>query len=92
MFGIQTYFLSKIFGYLVRIFLFYIEPSILDQDIFLTFLFGLNIIDWCSIVISILLQTFLFSVGMIFNKKIIRFSAITVYFGMFLFFFLYSFK
>ena len=38
MFGIQTYFLSKIFGYLIRIFLFSIDPYILDQDIFLTFL------------------------------------------------------
>ncbi len=87
MFGIQTYFLSKIFGYLIRIFLFSIDPSILDQDIFLTFLFGLNFIDWCSIVISIIAQTFLFSVGMIFNRKIIKFSAFAVYFGMILFFF-----
>ena len=87
MFGIQTYFLSKIFGYLIRIFLFYIDPSILDHDIFLTFLFGLNFLDWCSIILSIILQTFLFSVGMIYNKKIILFSAIAVYFGMMIFFF-----
>ena len=87
MFGIQTYFLSKIFGYLIRIFLFSIDPSILDHDIFLTFLFGLNFLDWCSIVLSIILQTFLFSIGMIYNKKIILFSAITVYFGMMIFFF-----
>ncbi len=87
MFGIQTYFLSKIFGYLIRIFLFSIDPLILDKDIFLTFLFGLNFIDWCSIVISIIIQTFLFSAGMLFNKKIITFSAITVYLGMILFFF-----
>ena len=87
MFGIQTYFLSKIFGYLIRIFLFYIDPSILDHDIFLTFLFGLNFLDWCSIILSIILQTFLFSVGMVYNKKIILFSAIAVYFGMMIFFF-----
>ena len=87
MFGIQTYFLSKIFGYLIRIILFSIDPSILDQDIFLTFLFSLNFIDWCSIVISIIVQTFLFSIGMAFNKKIIIFSAISVYAGMILFFF-----
>ncbi len=86
MFGIQTYFLSKIFGYLIRIFLFSIDPYILDQDIFLTFLFGLNFIDWCSLVISIIVQTFLFSIGMVFNKKIIKFSAIAVYLGMVLFF------
>ena len=87
MFGIQTYFLSKAFGYLIRIVIFSVQPSLLDQDIFLTFLLGLNIIDWASIVIAIFLQTFLFSVGMIFNKKLIKFSAIAVYIGMLLFFF-----
>ena len=88
MFGIQTYFLSKAFGYLIRIIIFSIEPSLLDQDIFLIFLLGLNIIDWGSILIINIFQTFLFSLGMIFNKKIIKFSAIAVYSGMILFFFL----
>ena len=87
MFGIQTYFLSKAFGYLIRIVIFSVEPSILDEDIFLTFFIGLNIIDWTSIFISIFLQTILFSIGMFFNKKIIQFSALAVYFGMLLFFF-----
>ena len=87
MFGIQTYFLSKMLSYLMRIILFSIEPSSLDQDILLTFLFGLNLIDWSSIVIVIIFQAFLFSLGMVFNKKIILFSAITVYMGMILFFF-----
>ena len=87
MFGIQTYFLSKAFGYLIRILIFSIQPSILDQDIVLTFFLGLNIIDWASIIIAIILQTILFSVGMSFNKKLIQFSAIAVYSGMILFFF-----
>ena len=87
MFGIQTYFLSKAFGYLIRIVIFKIQPSLLDQDIFLTFFLGLNIIDWTSIFLTIILQTFLFSVGMIFNKRLIQFSAIAVYSGMLLFFF-----
>mgnify|MGYP001376608690 CR=1 FL=1 len=87
MFGVQTYFLSKAFGYLIRISIFSIQPSLLDQDIFLTFLLGLNIIDWTSIIITIILQTFLFSAGMIFNKKFIQFSAISVYLGMLLLFF-----
>ncbi len=39
LFGIQTYFLSKSFSYLLRIILFYIDPSILNQEIFLTFFF-----------------------------------------------------
>ena len=87
MFGIQTYFLSKAFGYLIRVIIFSIQPSLLDHEILLIFFLGLNIIDWSSIVISIILQTFLFSAGMIFNKKLIQFSAVSVYLGMILFFF-----
>ena len=87
MFGIQTYFLSKIFGYLIRIIIFSFEPSILDKEIFLTFFLGLNIIDWSSIFIVIISQTYLFSIGMVYNKKIIQLSAIIVYLGMILFFF-----
>ena len=87
MFGIQTYFLSKIFGYLLRIILFSVQPSLLDQDIMLIFFLGLNVIDWTSIVIAILIQIFLFRLGMVFNKKLIKFSAITVYLGMLTFFF-----
>ena len=86
MFGIQTYFLSKAFVYLIRIIIFSIESSILDYDIFLIFFLGLNIIDWISITFSILIQVSLFSIGMIFNKKIIKFSAIAVYLGIFMFF------
>jgi len=87
MFGIQTYFLSKAFSYLIRIAIFYFEPSLLDQDILLMFFLGLNIIDWASIIIAILLQTYFFSLGMIFNRKLIKFSAVTVYLGMLIFFF-----
>ena len=87
LFGIQTYFLSKAFGYLLRILLFYLDPSLLDKEIFLIFFLGMNIIDWCAIVIAILLQAILFSNGMKLNKKIILYSAVSVYFGMILFFF-----
>ena len=87
MFGIQTYFLSNAFSYLLRIIIFSIEPTLLDQDIFLIFFLGLNIIDWTSIIIAIVLQIILFSLGMNFNKKIINFSAVAVYTGMLLFFF-----
>ena len=87
MFGIQTYFLSKAFGYLIRIIIFSTQPSLLDHDILLTFFLGLNIIDWTSIIIAIFLQALLFSVGMVFNKKLIQFSAIAVYLGILLFFF-----
>ena len=87
MFGIQTYFLSKAFGYLIRIIIFTYDNTILDKEFFLIFLLGLNVIDWSSIILAILIQIFLFSLGMNFNKKLIKFSAITVYLGMFLFFF-----
>ena len=87
MFGVQTYFLSKAFGYLIRVVIFSFEPSILNHEIFLTFLLGLNILDWISFILVIILQTLLFSAGMIFNKKLIQFSALSVYFGMILFFF-----
>ncbi|MBD1157166.1 cytosine permease [Pelagibacterales bacterium SAG-MED20] len=86
MFGIQTYFLSKIISYLIRIGLFSYDSIFLDQDIFLVFLLGLNIIDWTAFIITILLQGFLFSRSHNFNRKIINFSAITVYSGMLLFF------
>jgi NCS1 family nucleobase:cation symporter-1 len=86
MFGVQTYFLSKAFGYLIRVLIFSTQPSLLDHEILLTFFLGLNIIDWSSIVISIVLQTFLFSAGMVFNKKLIQFSAVSIYLGMILFF------
>ena len=87
MFGIQTYFLSKAFTYLIRISLFSIDSSILENNIFLIFILGLNVIDWTSIIIAILFQSFLFSIGINFNKKIINYSAIIVYSGILFFFF-----
>ena len=87
MFGIQTYFLSKAISFLIRILFFSYDNTFLDQNIFLNFILGLNIIDWFSIVIAIIFQVFLFSIGMNFNKRLIKISAITVYIGMMLFFF-----
>ena len=87
MFGIQTYFLSKAFTYLIRIAIFSSDPSILELDIFLIFFLELNIIEWISIIFAFIFQAFLFSVGMRFNRKLIRFSAVTVYIGLTIFFF-----
>ena len=87
MFGIQTYFLSKAISFLIRVLLFSYDNTFLDQNIFLIFILGLNIIDWFSIIAAIIFQTFLFSVGMNFNKQLIKISAITVYMGMIIFFF-----
>ena len=85
-FGIQTYFLSKVFTFLIKIMIIKINPFFFDQEIFLILLLGLNIIDWTSILICIIVQSYLFSLGMLFNKKIIKFSAISIYLGMLLFF------
>ena len=87
MFGVQTYFLSKAFTYLIRISLFTFDSSILENNIFLIFILGLNVIDWTAIIIAILFQSFLFSIGINFNKKIINYSAIIVYSGILFFFF-----
>jgi nucleobase:cation symporter-1, NCS1 family len=85
MFGVQTYFLSKAFSYLIRISIFSIDKTILDQDIFLTFLLGLNIIDGFAFLLAILLQIFLFSRGHIFNRFFVNFSTTVVYLGMIFF-------
>ena len=95
MFGIQTYFLSKLFSYIIRIIIFSYDNTVLDQDIFLVFFLGLNVIDWTAFIFVISLQVFLFSKSHHFNRSIIRFSAMMVYGGMLLFFlvvFLYDVK
>ena len=95
MFGIQTYFLSRLFSFLIRISIFSFDSNFLDHEIFLIFLLGLNVIDWVAFVFTILLQAFLFSKSHQFNRSIIKFSAVTVYLGMFIFFltvFLYDVK
>ena len=86
MFGIQTYFLSKLFSYIIRIIIFSYDNAAIDLDIFLIFLLGLNIIDWVSFIFVIILQAFLFSKSHHFNRSIIKFSALIVYSGMLLFF------
>ena len=87
MFGIQTYFLSKALGYLIRIAIFSYDKTILQQEIFLVFLIGLDIVDWISMSMAMIIQIILFSQGMNFNKKLIKFSAFSVYLGMIIFFF-----
>ena len=85
MFGVQTYFLSKSFGYLIRITFHLFDNTFLNQDMFLIFYLGMNIIDWSAFVFAIILQFFLFSRGHHFNKLFINFSAMIVYFGLSLF-------
>ncbi len=86
MFGVQTYFISKSIGYLIRISLFSIDSTILDKDIFLLFFMGLNIIDGFSLIFALWIQYLLFSNGQRFIKSIINFSTLFVYLGLTIFF------
>ncbi len=85
MFGVQTYFISKSVGYLIRIFLYKIDSNFLDQEIFLLFFFGMNIIDWISFLISLIFQFLLFSKGQEFIRSFIKFSSTFVYIGLSIF-------
>ena len=87
MFGVQTYILSKAFGYLIRILIFSIDNSLLSKDIFSIFILGIDVIDWISFTAVIIFQTLMFSVGINFNKRLINNSATTVYGGLIIFFF-----
>jgi len=85
MFGVQTYFLSKSFGYLIRIAFYSFDNTILDEDVFMMFFLGMNIIDWSAFTFSLILQVFLFSRSHTFNRLFINFSAMIVYLGLSLF-------
>ena len=85
MFGIQTYFLSKSIGYLIRISLHIFDNTFLDQELFLIFFLQMNVVDWFSLVIAIFFQFFLFTNGHSFNKLFINYSAIFIYSGLLLF-------
>ena len=85
MFGVQTFFISKSIGYLLRVALFSFDSSFLDRDIFLTFFMGMNVIDIVSFLITLLFQFWFFSSGISKNRSFINFSAFFVYFGLVLF-------
>ena len=85
MFGVQTFFLSKSFGYLIRISLFKYDNNFQEQEIFSYFYFGLDLIDWSSFILTIFLQVYLFKKGQDFIKAFINFSAIIVYSGLIIF-------
>ncbi len=86
MFGVQTFFISKSIGFLLRILIFEIDKTILEKDIFLFFYMGMDLIDGASFLLTILLQYFLFSKGQSIIRSFINFSAMFVYFGLILFF------
>ncbi len=85
-FGVQTYFISKSIGYLIRISLFQIDSELLNNDVFFNYFMTMNLIDWISFIFTILIQYFLFSRGQKLIRSFINFSAIFVYLGLLLFF------
>ena len=86
MFGVQTFFISKSIGYLIRIFLYQMDNQILSNEYLLMFFFGLNPMDWFSLFITLLFQLYLFTKGPETNRIFIKFSAFFVYFGLIIFF------
>ena len=82
MFGVQTFFISKSIGYLIRILVFNINDTVLEGDIFLIFLMGMDLIDWFSFITALILQFYLFKQGQNFIRLIINFSAWIVYIGL----------
>ena len=85
MFGIQTYFLSKSIGYLIRICFHFFDNTILNQEFFLIFFMQMNIVDWFALIFAVIFQFFLFTNGHSFNKLFINLSAIIIYLGLILF-------
>ena len=85
MFGVQTFFISKSIGYLIRISIHSIDNNILNNDIFLLFFMGMNIIDLFAFIFTLLIQFWLFSYGQSRYKIFVNFSAMFVYFGLTLF-------
>ena len=86
MFGIQAFFISKSIGYLIRILLFQIDNQILSNEFLLIFFFGLNPLDWFSLLITLLFQIYLFTKGPETNRIFMKFAAFFVYFGLITFF------
>ena len=85
MFGVQTFFISKSLGYLIRIAIYSYDQSMMDKEIFLTFFFAMNIVDWTAFFLALIIQILLFSKGHNFNKSFINFSALFVYLGLIIF-------
>ena len=82
MFGVQTFFISKSIGYLIRILIFNINDTVLETDMFLIFVMGMDLIDWSSFIFALILQFYLFKQGQNFVRIILNFSAWFVYIGL----------
>ena len=82
MFGVQTFFISKSIGYLIRIFIFNVDDAILENEMFLLFFMGMDLVDWFSFIFALTIQFYLFKQGQNFLKYILNFSAWFVYTGL----------
>tara|TARA_B100001121_G_scaffold292026_1_gene293307 strand:+ start:376 stop:1833 length:1458 start_codon:yes stop_codon:yes gene_type:complete len=82
MFGVQTFFISKSIGYLVRILIFNIDYAFLEGEFFLIFIMGMDLIDWSCFILALLFQFYLFKNGQNFIRSILNFSAWFVYTGL----------
>ena len=82
MFGVQTFFISKALGFLIRVFMHEMDDKLLGHEFMLYFFFGLNGLDWLSLIITLIFQFYLFTKGPELNRKFIKFSAIFVYIGL----------
>tara|TARA_B110000438_G_scaffold4222_1_gene4251 strand:- start:276 stop:1736 length:1461 start_codon:yes stop_codon:yes gene_type:complete len=87
MFGIQTFFIAKSVSFLIRIIIFYIDKNLMNNDFLNQFYLSLNVIDWFSLLITSIIQYYLFTKSIFFLKKIINFSGILVYLSMIFFLF-----
>ncbi len=85
MFGVQTFFISKSIGYLLRIAFYTTDPTLLNKEVFLLFFMGMNLVDWFSLLLTLFIQYIFFCRGPNINKSFIKFSAFFVYFGLTLF-------
>ncbi len=84
MFGAQTFFISKSLGYIFRIILYNFDNQLLNHEFLLIFFVGLNIIDWFTLILTLIIQFTLFTRSAYFIKNLIKFSSIIIYLGLIL--------
>ena len=66
MFGIQTFFIAKSVSFLIRIIIFYIDKNLMNNDFLNQFYLSLNVIDWFSLLITSIIQYYLFTKSIFF--------------------------
>ena len=72
-------------GFLIRITIFSFDENLMSKEIFNQFFLELGVIDWSSLIITAIIQYYLFTSSIKTIKKIINFSGILVYLAMLFF-------